>query len=67
MNFKDVTRWIAIGALTLGAVMTLWKITKLNKENPYYDVYREILIQRTAIYILAVPVFLSRISIYFAW
>ena len=35
MNFKDVTRWIAIGALTLDTVMTLWKITKLNKENPY--------------------------------
>lgn len=67
MTFKDVTRWVVIGALILGASMTLWKTTKLNKENPYHDVYREILIQRTVIYILAIPLFLSRISIYFAW
>nr|DAQ99519.1 MAG TPA: hypothetical protein [Caudoviricetes sp.] len=67
MTFKDVTRWVVIGASILGASMTLWKITKLNKENPCHDAYREILIQRTVIYILAIPLFLSRISIYFVW
>lgn len=55
MTFKDVTRWVAIGGLILEAAITSWKITKLNKEHPSHDVYKELLYQRMALYILAIP------------
>ena len=67
MTFKDVTRWVAIGGLILEAAITSWKITKLNKEHPSHDVYKELLYQRMALYILAIPSLFNRIYIYFSW
>lgn len=67
MTFKDVTRWVAIGGLILEAAITSWKITKLNKEHPSHDVYKELPYQRMALYILAIPLLFNRIYIYFSW
>lgn len=67
MTFKDVTRWVAIGGLILEAAITSWKITKLNKEHPSHDVYKELFYQRMALYILAIPLLFNRIYIYFSW
>lgn len=67
MTFKDVTRWVAIGGLILEAAITSWKITKLNKEHPSHGVYKELLYQRMALYILAIPLLFNRIYIYFSW
>ena len=61
MTFKDVTRWVAIGGLIS------WKITKLNKEHPSHDAYKELLYQRMALYVLAIPLLFNRIYIYFSW
>ena len=61
MTFKDVTRWVAIGGLILEAAITSWKITKLNKEHPSHDAYKELLYQRMALYILAIPLLFNRI------
>lgn len=67
MTFKDITRWVAIGGLTLEAAITSWEITKLNKEHPSHDVYKELLHQRMALYILAILLLFNRIYIYFSW
>lgn len=67
MTFKDVTRWVAIGGLILEAAITSWKITKLNKEHPSHDAYKELLYQRMALYVLAIPLLFNRIYIYFSW
>ena len=67
MTFKDVTRWVAIGGLILEAAITSWKITKLNKEHPSHDAYKELLFQRMALYVLAIPLLFNRIYIYFSW
>lgn len=67
MTFKDVTRWVAIGGLILEAAITSWKITKLNKEHTSHDAYKELLYQRMALYVLAIPLLFNRIYIYFSW
>ena len=67
MTFMDITRCVAIGIVTLNALGTSWQITKLNKENPSYNLYKEILFQRATISLLAIPLFFERISIYLAW
>lgn len=66
MKFENITFYVAIGMAIVNIAGTIFKITKIKKEEPFYKIYEEILLQRLLLWVLIIPVVLNKVTV-FLW
>lgn len=66
MKFEDITFYVTIGMAIINIAGTIFKITKIKKEEPFYKIYEEILFQRILLWILIIPLVFNKINV-FLW
>ena len=66
MKFEDITFYVTIGMAIINIAGALRKVVKINKEEPLYKIYEEILLQRILLWILIIPLVLNKINV-FLW
>ena len=66
MKFENITFYVAIGMAIINIAGDLSKIAKIKKEEPFYKIYEEILLQRILLWILIIPIILNKIDV-FLW
>lgn len=66
MKFENITFYVAIGMAIINIAGALSKIAKIKKEEPFYKIYEEILLQRILLWILIIPIILNKINV-FLW
>ena len=66
MKFENITFYITVGTAIVNIAGTIFKITKIKKEEPLYKIYEEILLQRLLLWVLIIPVVLNKVTV-FLW
>lgn len=66
MKFEDITFYVTIGMAIVNIAGTIFKITKIKKEELFYKIYEEILLQRLLLWVLIIPVVLNKVTV-FLW
>lgn len=65
-KYIQITRLVAAGICIFGIISVVRSMKDIKKEDPLREIKRDLLVQRTLIYVLTITVVLARTSI-FLW